>query len=295
MFVDPSGAQLRPSGGMQKGPDGNYHVGWLNEVFWNNIGFYDWGNEGMGSGNYSTIGGIGSSDVLSQMNFGDRFGKNKTTGAYGFWSNYIFDSGVKGDNSGGLYGVGVGARWEALGYLNSQSIMNNLSQIGLGSIKDGFDYAQYTEMGVGVTQLSMIAYRQSLPLMSTIGTFPSFFTTYSKLSIARNFLGKVGNIGAVFEVGMNYNQATLPVGNPNKISWGRFGYRTTGTLTSIVGSTVIGTEFGGPWGAVAGGMIGLSFAAGEQVYDGYNYSVNEISTGVANYENAINRGWMPRW
>lgn len=179
--------------------------------------------------------------------------------------------------------------------VNSQTSMYNPFQIGMGPIQTGFEYAQYTETGIGITQLGMIAYRQSLPITSKIGNFSPFLSTYTKLSFLRNTLGKAGNLGAGVEIYANYTQATLPDSDPNKISWERFGYRTTGTLSSIVASSAIGAQFGGHWGAVAGGMVGLGFAAGEKAYDGYNYSVKEISKGVTDFENGINKGWMPRW
>ena len=103
IFNDPMGDQNILPGRMQKGPDGNYHVGWYNEQLWNNIGFYDWGDGngggggggGNASGNYSNIMGLSSATVLSKMQFGDKFGQNKT-GNYGFWRGGPFETNKSG-------------------------------------------------------------------------------------------------------------------------------------------------------------------------------------------------------
>jgi hypothetical protein len=60
-----------PMGDMKRGPDGNYHVEWVNEMMWNNLGFFDWGNQGGGSGNYTNIQGISSSTIIANMRLGD--------------------------------------------------------------------------------------------------------------------------------------------------------------------------------------------------------------------------------
>jgi RHS repeat-associated protein len=120
-FNDPTGALMETGEGrMQKGPDGNYHVPWLNELLWNNQGFFDLGEnggQGNGGGNYTHITGMNSEDVLSNMNFGDVFGKNKS-GEYGFWRTSTFkptDRGYKEaggtTNSYSEFSVGVLTKW----------------------------------------------------------------------------------------------------------------------------------------------------------------------------------------
>jgi hypothetical protein len=124
IFNDPTGALMeRGEGRMQKGPDGNYHVPWLNELLWNNQGFFDLGEnggQGNGGGNYTHITGMNSEDVLSNMNFGDVFGKNKS-GEYGFWRSYRFSPTDRGYDEAGASGttlsevsVGAGRTWVAL-------------------------------------------------------------------------------------------------------------------------------------------------------------------------------------
>jgi RHS repeat-associated protein len=103
LFNDPSGALNSVSssaGRPQKGPDGNYGEG---------------GGSGGGGGgtgrNFTNYMGITSSSILSKMSFGQSFGQNKR-GEYGFWSSYIFNTGVKGDGKVNLDGIGVGTKWK---------------------------------------------------------------------------------------------------------------------------------------------------------------------------------------
>jgi RHS repeat-associated protein len=127
MFNDPMGDRLK--GLMEKGPDNNYHVSWVNEMLWVKIGFYNgtlWGDESDGGGsggNYRNAMGMSSSSILSQMVFGQQFGQNKN-GDYGFWSKYNFSPTDRGYNEAGRNGntlvevsVGSGRRWTALGGL----------------------------------------------------------------------------------------------------------------------------------------------------------------------------------
>jgi len=102
-YNDPLGAMNSASTGrMQKGPDGNYHAGWMTKLLWGNEGFFGAEEMGMeggggngGSGVYYNMMGLSSTWVLSQMNFGDKFGRNRD-GEYGFWSKtsgYWIDNG----------------------------------------------------------------------------------------------------------------------------------------------------------------------------------------------------------
>jgi hypothetical protein len=80
---------------MQKGPDGDYHVGWKAELMWNGLGFYDWsdassgGGQGSASGNYTNFMGITSASIIDRMRIGQSFDRKKS-GAYGFWSSNSF-------------------------------------------------------------------------------------------------------------------------------------------------------------------------------------------------------------
>ncbi|HMN26202.1 MAG TPA: hypothetical protein PKE38_16970, partial [Ignavibacteriaceae bacterium] len=86
---------------MQKGPDGNYHTGWVNEMMWNNRGFFAWGEvyaggSGGGGNTFYNFQGISSGSVLNQMNFGDKFKWNEKKMEYGFWRVFSFDPISKG-------------------------------------------------------------------------------------------------------------------------------------------------------------------------------------------------------
>ena len=120
LWVDGAGSEVKNRS--EKGPDGNYHVGWLNELMWNNVGFFDWGiggagaNDGSGnnisgraggSGKFSNVMGVTASQVLSQMHFGDKFGLRN--GKYGFWQSFVGESSDVSET--GLAEVIVGTRF----------------------------------------------------------------------------------------------------------------------------------------------------------------------------------------
>jgi RHS repeat-associated protein len=93
MFNDPMGDRLK--GLSEKGPDGNYHVGWWSEFMWRNVGFLDWGADvGAGGGGGDAGGGLSSlrnmqgisaQQIINNMLPGFSYGKNKK-GEYGFFS-----------------------------------------------------------------------------------------------------------------------------------------------------------------------------------------------------------------
>jgi RHS repeat-associated protein len=134
LYNDPLGALNTTSTGSQyrsqKGPDGNYHTGWVTEMLWNDLGFFDWGNYGgggNGSGSYYNIMGLSSTQVLSQMKFGDSFGMNKKTGEYGFWCKYAYSIDNGSGNTSGE--VVVGTRFISLPFSLSYHLENGLSTL----------------------------------------------------------------------------------------------------------------------------------------------------------------------
>jgi RHS repeat-associated protein len=142
LFNDPTGALMTTgTGRMEKGPDGNYHVPWLTEMLWNDKGFFDWGGSGGGQGggsgggggggNYTNIMGMSSADVLSQMNFGDTFGQNKS-GEYGFWRSRTFKPTDRGYSEAGASGetlsefsVGAAKTWVPFAETAPITLTNN--------------------------------------------------------------------------------------------------------------------------------------------------------------------------
>jgi RHS repeat-associated protein len=97
MFNDPSGDQASGNGRVingrqQKGPDGNYHTGWVSEMMWNKVGFFDWSNQGGASGDYFNIEGGSSSRILNNLSLGQSY--NSVYGPKDYskaWQN-IFNS-----------------------------------------------------------------------------------------------------------------------------------------------------------------------------------------------------------
>jgi Type VI secretion system (T6SS), amidase effector protein 4 len=122
-------------------------VPWLNELLWNNEGFFDRWNQGDASGNYNAISGRSSASVLSQMKFGDKFAKNKRA-EYGFWSKYNFSPTDRGYKEAAAtssllaeVSVGGGRKWTPLSGLKQafpsfETLWNNYPE---NNIVDGVE------------------------------------------------------------------------------------------------------------------------------------------------------------
>jgi hypothetical protein len=135
----------------------------------------------------------------------------------------------------------------------------------------------------------MMQHRQSLSINAKIGTFSRFSSTYRTLGYANKILGPGATyVGAPLSIGLDYHSMSK-----GEISTGRFAYRTTGVLSSVLGGMAIGAEFGGPYGALGGAGIGLMFTTGEMAYDGASWLWNETKIQIYNFENGIKMGWRP--
>jgi len=57
-YNDPFGDQFTQNGRLQQGPDGEYHVGWLSDMMWenqNSFSWNEWGSSGGSGGGFSMI------------------------------------------------------------------------------------------------------------------------------------------------------------------------------------------------------------------------------------------------
>jgi hypothetical protein len=172
-------------------------------------------------------------------------------------------------------------------YSNSFGSQNAVNLGGAGfsigiSLKTTGNIASYSSGFLGLLQIGMIEYRMALPLSSKIGTFSRFSITYSGLS---TFSGRLSFAGALIGIGSNINEL-----NSGKIGVGRFTYRNSSIITSMI----VGAEIGGPWGAVTGATIGGMSYGFEYIYDNYLVPFgNEVKYQKKNFENAIKNGWYP--
>uniref|UniRef100_UPI00262643C6 hypothetical protein n=1 Tax=Hydrotalea sp. TaxID=2881279 RepID=UPI00262643C6 len=159
----------------------------------------------------------------------------------------------------------------------------------LGTVNNWLNGAGYLSGGIGAYQIGMLDYRSSLSLSSKIGTFSKFSSTYRLLGTTGKVLGGASTwVGAPLSIYLDYNAM-----QNGQISGGLFTYRTTGTLSSIGSGALIGSAYGGPWGAAGGALIGAGFVAGEYIYNGAKYIWNETLWQISNFENAIKSGRYP--
>jgi hypothetical protein len=148
----------------------------------------------------------------------------------------------------------------------------------LQKIKDNSDkVSDATEAGLSLKQLRMIDAREALTVNDKLGTFGKFSSKYARYSKAGKVLGKINTAVTVYNTISDYN-------DPN-VSSARFSYRLGSTAATIGTSSAVGTEFGGPWGTVAGFVVGLGTSAGEIIYDGWNNTVMPVINQGTNYIN----------
>lgn len=128
---DPLGDQMKypgDNGRMQKGPDGNYHTGWVGEMMWNEKGFFNYGEVyGFSGGDFGSshalynIRGMSSQSYLNQkQSLGDNAIWDVAKGQFGYWRIRSFDPINKGYQEAEAYSdklqevaVGTGKEWVA--------------------------------------------------------------------------------------------------------------------------------------------------------------------------------------
>lgn len=173
--------------------------------------------------------------------------------------------------------------WGGGSFNSDNKMIDNILGIG-NNLNTGMGYL---EGGIGAIQIAMLENRASLPLSIKIGTFSKFRSTYRLLGTTGRVLGRIATyVGAPLSTYMDYKDM-----QSGQISEGRFAYRTAGTASSIGGGALIGSAYGGPYGAIGGTVIGAGFVAGEFIYDGATYVWNETLWQIHSFENAINSGW----
>ncbi|WP_413614223.1 RHS repeat-associated core domain-containing protein [Flavobacterium sp. N2013] len=159
---------------------------------------------------------------------------------------------------------------------------NNLAQ----NIKDNpSKISEVAEVAISLKKLRMLEIRQGLSIKDRIGTLGKFSSKYASYSKAGKVLGKVNNVAMGYstflDVKSYYN---------GQLSGARLSYRLGSNTATIVTSSAVGTEFGGPVGTIAGFVVGLGTSAGEIIYDGWNNNVMPvINQGV--YEINNNHGY----
>jgi RHS repeat-associated protein len=213
---------------------------------------------------------------------------NTISSGYGYANGSYTIGGNTQSYYGGLsyrYSSSVPIKYEfAPGYL--EGIGNaalNLARVA----NDGFKIAGAIEPIPASLQIGLINYRQSLSIGSKVGTFSNFSTAYRIIGYPSKLLGPAATyVGAPLSIGLDYLDP--------KVSTARFTYHSAGTLSSVFGGMAIGAEFGGPYGALGGFAIGLTFMGGEMAYDGAIWLWNQTMTNIYNFENGIKNGWYPR-
>jgi hypothetical protein len=140
-------------------------------------------------------------------------------------------------------------------------------------IADGFGVAAAAGREIALD------YRMSQPLMNRVGMSANV-KAISGLGTASKYLGAAGYGTVILGTGLDINAY-----RNEKLSGARLSYNTLGTAVGIgVGIGV---------GAVPGATAGGAFYVGQQLYDGYNWWVGQMSIYLTNFENGLKSSWFP--
>jgi len=142
---------------------------------------------------------------------------------------------------------------------------------------------------LGLTQVGLLETRKLLPIHSKVGSFTKFASAYKGLGFARKTFGRFGYTFVAVDVAIDYSDMQNGLISPE-----RFAYRTSGNAASVGGAVLIGSAYGGPWGAAAGALIGGTFYAGEKFYDNFLVPAwSEMQKAYLNFQNNLGYGWNP--
>jgi hypothetical protein len=294
LYNDPMGDKF----GLEKGPDGNYHTDWVTRMMWNDWGFYqemgqvpmmNYGNGGP-YGVYYNAHGVSSTTILSMLSFGEQL-QQRLNGDLGFFSSssrgmYFLNNRNNQDNYNGnrvdRMDEGV---LNAPKFININDLGGMNTSFNLQTINSSLNNIGNLESVFAGIQIAMIENRISLPISSKIGTFSNFRNMYRVLGYGSKLTGYAGTASTVVSLITDHNDPT--------ISNERFAYRTAGAVTSIGVSALIGAEFGGPYGALAGTTVSSNAWAAEVCYDESVSWLEQTSTYINNIQNSISSGWYP--
>ncbi|MCY3774095.1 MAG: DUF6443 domain-containing protein [Gemmatimonadetes bacterium] len=122
--------------------------------------------------------------------------------------------------------------------------------------------SSYVSAGLGAVEFGIRRYGNLSTINNLIESSSGLRGVYRNLGATTRVLGNIGIAGSV--LGLYYDFHAMQTG---KISVGRFTYVSTGFGASVATGFLVGTSFGGPYGAVAGTAVGLVFWGGETAYD----------------------------
>lgn len=140
----------------------------------------------------------------------------------------------------------------------------------------GMDYAS---AGAYAGKEGLIYYRQAQPLMNRVGMSGNM-NAIRHLGTASKYLGVAGYLNAVGTTALDINKCIN-----GQLSNSRLIYNTMSTAAGVYAGLA-----GGP---IAGIAAGVGTWAGEQLYNGYTYGMEQMSIYVTNFENGLKSGWMP--
>lgn len=159
------------------------------------------------------------------------------------------------------------------------SVAQSVGNVNWNGVNSGLQVADGIVVAAAAGREIALDYRMSQPLMSRVG-MSSNVKAISGLGTASKYLGATVYRATALGTVMDYQKM-----KNGQMSGARFGYNTFGTAVSVgVGIGV---------GVVPGAAAGGTFYLGQQMYDGYNRWVDQMSIYLTNFENGLKWGWVP--
>ncbi len=170
---DPLGDQMKDYGRMQKGPDGNYHTGWVSEMMWNEKGFFNYGEVyGFSGGDFGSshalynIRGMSSQSFLNQKQLlDDNAIWDVAKGQFGYWRYNSFDP-------------------RNNGYQEAAANSDKLQEVAVGTGKVWVAYEDQSNWDKGSNWLSNLKLATSLTVAWALGVTPSDNITFENCPAA---------------------------------------------------------------------------------------------------------------
>ncbi len=158
-------------------------------------------------------------------------------------------------------------------------VTQSSGDVNWNGVNTGLKVAEGFGVGAAAGREIALDYRMSKPLMNRVGMSANV-KAISRLGTASKYLGAAGYGAAIVGTGLDINAY-----RNGQLSGARLSYNTLGTAVGIgVGIGV---------GAVPGAAAGGAFYAGQQLYDGYNWWVGQMSIYLTDFENGLKSGWFP--
>lgn len=186
--------------------------------------------------------------------------------------------------------VGSTRKWE---YIENSGIGNwaNLDN----SIREIYENAEYLEVSAAFMQQYVELHTANSRVLVTLSTNKGSMQILTNAATYKGLTKSIGAIGKAKTVADIWSN--IVACQEGEISGVRAGYRITGSVSSLLAPVIYGAVTGsnaGPYGTLAGVVVGVSFVALEIGYDQIAVPIyNQIVSGLSSWESSLRAGRIP--